>query len=171
MLVVKLTKTDDVLLTLSRTIPKCIEGIGSFQYKSKKYHFNDNFASAQHMKCDVCGNYPIIDVSVIRNEKGDGLNLCNDCIDQITSKTVSSWFKEYRRNRQNILDNRKYIDGLSLILAAYERDKLPFKISREEVKLLRNMFVQMSSGLDLRTKDKQLAEFYINYNVESETAV
>jgi hypothetical protein len=170
MLVVKLTKTDDVLLTLSRTIPKCIERVGSFQYKGKTYHFNDNFASAQHMKCDVCGNYPLIDVSVIRNEKGDGLNLCNDCIDQITSKTVSSWFKEYRKNRQNILDNRKYIDGLSSILAAYERDKLPFKIQSEEVKLLRNMFVQMSSGLDLRTKDTQLAEFYINQNLESETA-
>jgi len=169
-LVVKLTKTDDVLLALSRTIPKCIERVGSFQYKGKTYRFNDNFASAQHMKCDVCGNYPIIDVSVIRNEKGDGLNLCNDCIDQITSKTVSSWFKEYRKNRQNILDNRKYIDGLSLILDAYERDKLPFNIPSEEVKLLRNMFVQMSNGLDLRTRDKQLAEFYINQNLESETA-
>jgi protein-arginine kinase activator protein McsA len=42
------------------------------------------------MKCDVCGNYPIFNVSVIRSEKGDRLNVCNDCIDQITNRTVSS---------------------------------------------------------------------------------
>lgn len=169
-LVVELTKTDDVLLTLSRTIPKCIEGVGSFQYKSKTYRFIDNFASAQHMKCDVCGNYPIVDVSVIRNEKSEGLNLCNDCIDQITSKTVSSWFKENRKSRQNILENRIYIDGVSSILAAYDRDKLQFEISSEGVMMLQKMFIQMCNGSDLRTKDKQLAEFYINQNLESKTA-
>jgi hypothetical protein len=162
-----LTKTDDILLTLSRTIPKFIESIGSFQYRNKTYHFIDNFASAQHMKCNVCGNYPIIDISVIRNEKGQGLNACNNCIDRITSKTVSSWFKDFRKSRQNILENRIYIDGVSSILDAHEQDRLQFRISSEVVTMLRNMFAQMCSGLDPRTKDKQLAEFYINYGVKS----
>ncbi len=120
------------------------------------------------MKCDVCGNYPIFDVSVIRNEKGDRLHVCNDCIDQITSSTVSSSFKAYRKKRENILENRMYIDGVSSILAAYERNELPFKISSEGVMMLRNTFVQMCNGSDPRTKDKQLAEHYINYGGEYE---
>jgi hypothetical protein len=65
----KLTKTDDILLALSRTIPEHIRGVGSFQYKGKTYLLDNNFVSSHYMKCDVCGNYPIIDVSVIRNEE------------------------------------------------------------------------------------------------------
>jgi hypothetical protein len=157
-------------MTLSRTIPKCIKSVGSFQYNGKTYCLIDNFASAQHMKCDVCGNYPIFDVSVIRSEKGDGLNVCNDCIDQITSRTVSSWFKAYRKKRENILEDRMYIDGVSSILAAYERNELPFQISSEGVMILRETFVQMCNGLDPRTKDKQLAKYYINYILEYEAS-
>jgi hypothetical protein len=88
------------------------------------------------MKCDVCGNYPIIDVSVIRNEDGGRLNACYNCIDRITNLNVSIWFKNYRKKRENIMENRRYIDGLSSILAAYERNELPFKISSEDVERL-----------------------------------
>jgi len=66
-----LTKTDDLLLALSRTIPEYIQEVGVFQYKGKTYRLVDNFASSQYMKCGVCGNYPIFDVSVIRSEDGD----------------------------------------------------------------------------------------------------
>jgi hypothetical protein len=161
-----LAKTDDVLLALSRTIPEFIRSVGSFQYKGKTYRLVDNFASSQHMKCSVCGNYPIFDVSVIRSEDGDRLNACNNCIDQITNQTVSSWFKTYRKKRENIIENRKYIDGLSSVLAAYEQNELSFKISSEDVEKLRKTFVQMCNGLDTRTKQKQLAECYVSYRAE-----
>jgi hypothetical protein len=114
------------------------------------------------MKCDVCGNYPIIDVSVIRNEDGGRLNTCHNCIDRISNQNVSRWFKTYRKKRENIMENRKYIDGVSSILAAYERNELPFKISSEDAEKLRKTFVQMCNGLNPSTKQKQLAECYIN---------
>jgi hypothetical protein len=162
-----LAKTDDVLLALSRTILGCIQSVGTFQYKGKTYGLIDNFASSQYMKCGVCGNYPIFDVSVIRSEDGDRLNACNNCIDQITNQTVSSWFKTYRKKREKIIENRKYIDGLSSILAAYERSELSFQMSSEDVEKLRKTFVQMCNGLKPRTEQKQLAECYISYSVES----
>jgi hypothetical protein len=160
-----LAKTDDVLLALSRTIPGCIRGVESFQYRGKTYRLVDNFASSQYIKCGVCGNYPIFDVSVIRSEEGDKLNACNNCIDRITNRAVSGWFKTYRKKRENIIENRKYIDGLSSVLAAYEQND--FQISSEDVEKLRTTFVQMCNGLNPRTKQKQLAECYFSYSVES----
>ena len=161
-----MAKTDYVLLALSRTIPGCIQNVGAFQYKGKTYRLVGNFASSQYMKCGVCGNYPIFAVSVIRSEDGDRLNACNNCIDQMTNRTVSSWFKTYRKKRENIIGNRKYIDGLSSILAAYERNELSFQISREDVEKLRKTFVQMCNGLNLGTERKQLVDCYISYIVE-----
>jgi hypothetical protein len=160
-----LAKTDDVLLALSRTIPEFIRSVGSFQYKGKTYRLVNNFAASQYMKCSVCGNYPLFDVSVIRSEDGDRLNACSTCIDQITNQTVSSWFKTYRKKRENIVENRKYIDGLASVLAAYEQND--FKISSEDVEKLRKTFVQMCNGLDPRTKQKQLAECYVSYRAKS----
>jgi len=154
------------LLAFSRTIPEYVRGVGSFQYKGKTYLLDNNFVSSNYMKCDVCGNYPIIDVSVIRNEDGGRLNACYNCIDRITNQNVSIWFKNYRKKRENIMENRKYIDGLSSILAAYERNGLSFKISSEDVEKLRKMYVQMCKCLNPGTKQKQLAECYISYRVE-----
>jgi hypothetical protein len=154
------------LLALSRTIPEYVRGVGSFQYKDKMYLLENNFVSSHSMKCNVCGNYPISDVSVIRNEDGGRLNVCYRCIDRITNQNVSRWFKTFRKKRENIMENRKYIDGLSLILAAYERKELPFQISSEDIKMLRKAYVQMCNGLNPGTKQKQLAECYLSYSVE-----
>jgi hypothetical protein len=153
-----LAKTDDVLLALSRTIPGFIRSVGSFQYKDKKYRLVNNFAASKYMKCSVCGDYPIFDVSIIRNEEGDRLNACNNCIDQITNRTVSGWFKTYRKKRESIMENRNYIDGLSSILAAYEQNDLSSKIPSEDIEKLRKTFVQMCNGLNPRTEQKQLAD-------------
>ena len=161
-----MTKTDDILLALSRTIPQYVRGVGSFQYKGKTYLLDNNFVSSHYMKCDVCGNYPIIDISVIRNEEGGRLNACYNCIDRITNQNVSRWFKTFRKKRENIMENRKYIDGLSSILAAYERNQLSFMISSEDVEKLQKAYVHMCNGLNPTTKQKQLAEHYISYNVE-----
>jgi hypothetical protein len=154
------------VLALSRTIPEYVRDVGSFQYKGKTYLLVTNFVSSHYMKCDVCGNYPIIDVSVIRNEDGGRLNACFNCIDRITNQKVSRWFKTFSKKRENIMENRKYIDGLSSILAAYERNELSFKISIEDVEKLRKTFVQICNCLNPSTKQKQLAECYISYSVE-----
>ena len=153
------------MLALSRTIPEYVRGVGSFQYKGKTYLLDNNFVSSHYRKFDVCGNYPIIDVSVIRNEEGGRLNAGYNCIDRITNQNVSRWFKTFRKKRENIMENRKYIDGLSSILAAYERKELLFKISSEDVEKLQKMYVQMCNGLNPGTKQKQLAECYISYSV------
>ena len=162
----KLAKTDDVLLALSRTIPECIREVGVFQYKGKTYHLVNNFASSQYMKCGVFGNYPIFDVSVIRSKTGDKLNACNNCIDQMTNRAVSGWFKTYRKKRENIIENRMYIDGLASILAEYEQSELPFQLTSGDVERLRTTFVQMCNGLNHTQEEKQLAECYITYTVE-----
>ena len=117
----------------------------------------------------VCGglsNYFDLDVSIIRNEEGDRLNACNNCIDQITNRTVSGWFKTYRKKREIIMENRRSIDGLSSMLAAYEQNELSSKIPSEDIEKLRKTFVQMCNGLNPRTKQKQLAECYLNYRAE-----
>ena len=155
------------MLALGRTISEYVRGVGSFQYKGKTYRLVNNFAASQYIKCSVCGKYPIFDVSVIRSEDGDRLNACNSCIDQITNQNVSSWFKNYRKKRENIIENRKYIDGLSSILAAYERSELPFQIPSEDVEKLRTTFAQMCKGLNPATEQKQLAECYFSHSVES----
>jgi formate dehydrogenase maturation protein FdhE len=92
-----LTKTDDVLLALSRMILGCIQSVEALQYKGKTYRLIDNFASSQYMKCGVCGNYPIFDVSVIRSEDGGRLNACNSCIDQMTN--AIAW-KPFEANKK-----------------------------------------------------------------------
>lgn len=162
-----MAKTDDVLLALSRTIPDFIRSVGSFQYKGKTYRLLDNYAASKYMKCNVCGYYPIFDVSVIRSEDGDRLNVGNNCIDRITSNNISNWFKTYRKKRENIIENRKYIDELPKILSAHQHNALSFKISSEDVEKLRNTFAQMCNGLNPRTKQKQLAECYVSYSVGS----
>jgi hypothetical protein len=162
----KLTKTDNILLALGRTIPKYLSEVGSFQHKGKKYLLENNFVSSHSMKCNVCGNNPIINISIIRNEEGRRLNTCNACIDRITNQNVSRWFKTYRKKRENIMENRNYIDCLSLMLAAYERNERSFTISSEDVEKLKKTYVQMCNGLNPTTKQKQLAEHYISYNAE-----
>ena len=154
------------MLELSKTISKYIHGIGSFKYKGKTYLLDDAFVSSHYMKCDVCGTYPISDISVIRNEYSNRLNACYNCINILTNQNLSRGFKTYRKKRENIIENRKYIDGLSSILVAYERDELPFKISSEDIEKLRKTYSQICNCLNPKTKQKQLADCYISYSIE-----
>ena len=56
------------------------------------------------------------------------------------------------------MENRKSIDGLSSMLAAYKQNDLPSKIPSEDIEKLRKTFVQMCNGLNPRTEQKQLAD-------------
>ena len=125
-----MTKTDDVLLALGKTFATYMKSVFPFQYKNKTYRLINNYVASPYTRCDICGNHPIIEVSVIRSEVGQQLRVGNDCIDRITTRRVSIWFKNYRRKRENVIRNRKYIDGLSLILNAYRRNELAFQIKK-----------------------------------------
>ena len=163
-----MTKTDDVLLWQRKTLDAYLKSIFPFQYKGKTFCLVDHFIASQYMKCNVCGNYPIIEVSVIRSEDGPNLYLGNNCIDRITNRSVSKWFKKYRRKRQNVIKNRKYIDGISRVLNAYEKNELPFRVTEGDVIKLRKALERMCNGLNPTRRQEQVAECYINRKANSE---
>ncbi|MCW4006267.1 MAG: hypothetical protein NWF04_06715 [Candidatus Bathyarchaeota archaeon] len=107
-----MTKTDDILLELNRTVARYLLGVRPFQYKKKTYHLIDNYVAVPYMKCDVCGTYPTYEVSVIESKEGTTLRVGNDCIDNLTGQNVSEWFKSFRKKRESIMANRKYTDQL-----------------------------------------------------------
>jgi hypothetical protein len=156
-----LTKADDVLLELNRTFAAYMKSVFPFQYEGEVYQLINNYVASPHMRCDVCGNYPIIEVSIIRNEDGQQLHVGNNCIDRLTNRKVSSWFKNYRKKRENVIRNRKYIDGLSIILTASRRNELPFEITDSDIKKLSLVLEKMVNGLNPTRREEQIAECYI----------
>jgi hypothetical protein len=85
----------------------------------------------------------------------------NDCIDRLTNRKVSRWFKNYRKKRENVIRNRKYIDGLSLILNAFRRNEPAFQITDSDIKKLSLVLEKMVNGLNPDRREEQIAECYI----------
>ena len=110
-----MTKTDDILLELNRTVATYLKGVLPFQYKNKTYRLIDNYVAVPYMKCDVCGDYPTFEVSVIESEDGKTLRVGNDCIDRLTGQNVSEWFRSFRRKRENAMADRKRMDQPALV--------------------------------------------------------
>jgi hypothetical protein len=156
-----LTKTDDVLLEYNRKFAAYVKSIFPFQYEGKVYHLINNYVASPHMKCQVCGNYPIIEVSVIESEDYRQLRVGDDCIDRLTNRKVSRWFQNYRKKRENVISNRKYIDELSLILTASRRNELAFQIRDCDFETLSLMLEKMINGFNPNRKEEQIAECYI----------
>jgi hypothetical protein len=156
-----LTKTDDVLLELNRKFAAYMKSVFPFQYEGKVYHLINNYVASPHMKCDVCGNYPIFEVSVIRSEDDQQLNVGNNCVDRLTKRQVSTWFKNYRKKRENIIRNRRYIDGLSLILEGSQGNELAFKITDSDIKRLSLLLEKLINGFNPDRSESQIAECYI----------
>jgi hypothetical protein len=157
-----LTKADDVLLELNRKFAAYMKSIFPFQYEGKVYQLINNYVASPHMRCQVCGNYPIIEVSVIESEDYRQLRVGNDCIDRLTNRKVSRWFKNYRKKRENVMRNRKYIDELSLILTASRRNELAFQITACDVEKLSMVLERMINGLNPNRREEQIAECYIS---------
>jgi len=157
-----LTKTDDVLLEFSRTFAAYMRSVFPFQYKNKTYCLVNSYVASPYTRCDVCGNYPIIEVSVIRSEDGQQLRVGNDCIDRITNRRVSRWFRNYRKKRENVMRNRKYIDEISLMLNAYEMNELAFQMTNGDVEKLSIVLKRMINGLNPAREEEQIAECYIS---------
>lgn len=110
-----MTQTDDILLELNREAAVYVKGVRPFQYKNRTYHLIDNYVAVPYMRCDVCGDYPIYEVSVIESDNGKTHRVGNDCIDQLTGQKVSEWFKNVRRKRETAMANRKSIDEPTLV--------------------------------------------------------
>ena len=155
-----MTKADDVLQDLNRRFAAYIKSIFPFQYEGKVYQLINNYVASPQMKCQVCGNYPISEVSVIESEDYRQLRVGNDCIDHLTNRKVSRWFKNYRKKRENVMRNRKYIDEVSLLTAS-QKDELALQIRECDFEILRLMFEKMVNGVNPNIKEEQIAECYI----------
>ncbi|MBN1244999.1 hypothetical protein JXA31_05350 [Candidatus Bathyarchaeota archaeon] len=156
-----MTKADDVLLELNRKFAAYMKSVFPFQYEGKVYQLINNYVASPHMRCDVCGNYPLIEVSIIRSEDCQQLHVGNNCIDRLTNRQVSRWFKNYRKKRENVIRNRKYIDGLSLILNASRRNEPAFQINDSDIKKLSLVLEKMVNGLNPDRREEQIAECYM----------
>ncbi|MBN1357555.1 hypothetical protein JW988_02190 [Candidatus Bathyarchaeota archaeon] len=156
-----MTKSDDVLLELSRRLAAYMESVFPFQYEGKVYQLINNYVTSLHMRCDVCGTYPIFEVSIIKGEDGQQLNVGNNCIDRLTNRQLSSWFKNYREKRENIIRNRKYIDGLSLVLDGSLRNEFALKITDSDIERLSLLLEKLINGFNPDRRESQLAECYI----------
>lgn len=154
-------KADDVLLELNRKFAAYIQSFSPFQHEGKVYQLVNNYVASPYMRCDVCGNYPLFEVSIIRSEDCQQLHVGNTCIDRLTNRKVSEWFKKHRKKRENIIKNRKYIDGLSLILNDSRRNGLTFPISDSDIKKISLVLEKMVNGLNPNRREEQIAECYI----------
>jgi len=157
-----LTKTDDLLLELRRAFAAYLKSFFPFEYENKTYRLVNNYVAAPWTRCDVCGNHPIKNVSVIRSSDGQKLRVGNKCIDRLTNRKVSGWFRKFRTKRENVIRHRRYIDGLASILTAHRNRKLPFQISENDIDRLQKAFRRMCNGFNPTRKQKQIAECYIS---------
>ena len=156
-----LTKSDDVLLELNRKFAAYMKSVFPFQYDGKVYQLINNYAASPHMRCQICGNYPIIEVSVIESEDYQQLRVGNDCINRLTKREVTNWFKNYRKKRENVIKNRKYIDGLSLVLGSSLRNGLASKITERDSERISSLLEKLINGFNPDRRESQLAECYI----------
>ena len=157
-----MTKTDSVLFELKMAFVAFLKSFFPFEYENKTYRLENNYVASPWTRCDVCGNYPIQDVSVIRSSDGQEIHLGNKCIDLITNHKVSEWFREFKIKRDNVTLNRRYIDGLASILDDYRRSALAFQISENDIERLQKALERMCNGLNPTREQEQLAECYLN---------
>ena len=163
-----MTKTDDVLLELNRSVANYVKKVHPFQYKNKTFRLIDNYIASPYMKCDVCGHYPTVEVSVIESDNGKMLRVGNECINRLTEKTIAEGFRSFRIKRQNVIANRNYIDQLQLILNAQDRKDPSFKINDEDAENLKVMLEQMYKGLKPTTRQEQIADCYMCIKITPE---
>jgi len=157
-----LTKTDDVLLELGRAFDAYLKSFFPFEYENKTCRLVNIYVASPWTRCDVCGNHPTKYVSVIRSSDGQRLRVGNKCIDRLTNRKVSEWFKKFRTKRENVTRNRRYIDGLDSILTACWNSELALQIPENEIAKLQEAFRRMCNGFNPTRKQEQLAEHYLS---------
>lgn len=157
-----MTKIDDILLELSRTVAAHYKHVPQFQYNKETYHLIDNYTEVPYTKCAVCGEYPIFEVSVISSDHGKTLRIDNKCIDRLTGQNLSEWSRNNRKKRQNIIANRKYIDQLSSIIEAQNSSNSSLQLTLEDVDKLKIILEQLYTGFNLTSTQQQLVDSYIS---------
>jgi hypothetical protein len=163
-----LSRTDDALLELAREVAVYLSDIPAFRYENTMYRLIDNYAAVPQMRCDVCGEYPLFEVSVIESEDGSTrLHVGDSCIDSMTGQRISDWFKSFRRKRSCIMANRKYVDQLPLILDAYDEKKPRSMLTPRDAEKLRGILEQVCKGYDLSTNQVQVADYFLGMDVTS----
>jgi hypothetical protein len=74
-----------VLLELAREVAVYLNGFPAFRYENKVYRLIDNYVAVPYMRCAVCGEYPLFEVSVIESEDDSTrLHVGDSCIDNLT---------------------------------------------------------------------------------------
>jgi len=155
-----MTRADALLLESRRTFASYIDGFFPFEWEKKTYRLVNNYVASPWTKCDVCGTSPIKYVSVIRSEDGRRLLVGQQCIDRLTNRQASAWFKKFWMKLGNFTRNRKYIDALDSILAAHSKGELEFQIAEREIGKLQRALERMSRGLNPTREQEQLAKRY-----------
>jgi hypothetical protein len=163
-----LARIDDVLLELNKTVAVYTRNVAPIQYNNETYRLIDNYIEVPYTECSVCGDYPIFEVSVFESDKGKTLRIDNKCTDSMTGQNVSQWFRDFRKKRQNIIANRKYIEQLSLMLEAHNRSSSALQITDSDVKQLSIILEQLYEGLNLTTAQQQIADRYVQSKVQLE---
>jgi len=162
-----MTKSDDTLLELNRKVAVYLKHIPPFKYKNKEYRLIDNYVATPTMRCDICGDYPQWEISIIESCDGHQIRVGNICIDSLTGQNVSEWMKNFRKKRVNIMANRNCIDQLSRILDANKKGALSLQIPKEYTKEFRTILDQLCEGLNLTTKQRQLTDSYLTLQVNA----
>jgi len=75
---------------------------------------------------------------------------------------VSKWFKSYRKKRENIIKNRKKIDGLSDLISSCKNCKLTCNIPFEKVEKIKTILERLSKGLLLNWQQETITQDYLD---------
>jgi hypothetical protein len=158
-----MSKTDDVLLELNREVAVYLSCIPPFRYENKVYRLIDNYVAVPHMRCAVCGEFPLFEVSVVESDDGGTrLHLGDSCIDSLTGRSVSDWFMSFRRKRDCVLANRKYVDLLSQLLDDNDKKELPYELTKEDTRKIGNILEQIYSGQNPSSSQMDVADNILN---------
>jgi len=160
--------TDDVLLDLNRAAADYLRHIHPFKYANKMYRLVDNYVATPFMKCDICGNYPELEISIIESNGDRTLHVGNSCIDNLTGQNFSERMKNFRKKRENIMSNRKRIEQLTSILAAHDKRDSSVKITDDDAKKIRTILKQLVTAENLTVQQQQTADTYltISFGIE-----
>ncbi|MCW4018133.1 MAG: hypothetical protein NWF00_05585 [Candidatus Bathyarchaeota archaeon] len=156
-----MTKTDEVLDELKMASVAFMNSFFPFEYEDTTYRLVDYYVAFPWIKCEVCYNYPIQYVSVVRSSDGQDLHLCDECIDLITKRRVSEWFKKFRAKNETVTSNRRYIDGIDSILTAHKRRPFAIQMPEKDLDELQKTLEQLCNGFEPSRKQQQLAECYM----------
>ena len=156
-----MTKIDDVLLELNRSVTTYMKSIPIFQYNNDSYRLIDNYSASPYVRCDVCGCYPVTEVSVLEGSDSRKLRLCNQCMDILAGQSISECFNVFRAKRQNILFNRKLIDRLSLLIDNNIHADTKSQLKKSEFKELQKILKYLCDGQSLNSSQIQLLDNYL----------